>query len=66
MFLGIIAKFLGPKKKKEKKEGDASEKSRQVENSNWKRVNMRFRKRTKVLRFPYSPTFHENYELDLI
>lgn len=65
MFLGIIAKFLGPKKKK-KKEGDASEKSRQVENSNWKRVNMRFRKRTKVLRFPYSPTFHENYELDLI
>lgn len=26
---------------------------------------MRFRKRTKVLRFPYSPTFHENYELDL-
>lgn len=65
MFLGIIAKFLGPKKK-EKKEGDASEKSRQVENSNWKRVNMRFRKRTKVLRFPYSPTFHENYELDLI
>lgn len=60
MFLGIIAKFLG-----QKKEGDASEMSRQVENSNWKRVNMRFRKRTKVLRFPYSPTFHENYELDL-
>lgn len=33
MFLVIIAKFLGQKKKK-KKEGDASEMSHQVENSN--------------------------------
>lgn len=63
MFLGIIAKFS------EKK--DASEMRRRVEKLNNSDTKYEYdgcscesRKRTKVPCFPYSPTFHEDYDLD--